>query len=75
MQAKINIRIFEDIEEGDEIYFTTRRYKEICLGKAVHLLSSKDFEVEEDIWLTEYKGEVFTVSKEQFKQFKGYKNE
>lgn len=66
------MKTFEDIEEEDEIYFTTRRYKEICLGKASHLLSSKDIDISEDIWLIEYKGEVFTVSKEQFK---GYKNE
>ena len=61
---------FEDIQEDDEIFFITRRYKDICLGKALYLLSEKTIEVSEDIWLVEYKQEVFTVSKDQFKGVK-----
>jgi hypothetical protein len=61
---------FENIKEDDEVYFTTRKYNDICLGKAVYLLSEKDSEVTEDIWLVEYNGEAFTVSKQQFKGIK-----
>jgi hypothetical protein len=64
------IKTFEDIEENDNVYFTARKYNDVCLGKAIYLLSEKDSEVTEDIWLIEFNGEVFTVSKQQFKGVK-----